>query len=233
MPKVYLSPALHAADNTCSYEKGCTENTHCAAYTDMLIPYLDACGIEWKRSDKMNTGAGYAKTIAESNAWKPDIHFVKHTNAVSGHRAVGSRIFVWPTGDGKKIGELMLKYRKVFYPNGGKVVENKELSEIRNTTAVCIYDEMVFHDNPADVKYLHENMQAFAKADAMALCEYFSLPFVDPYAVAEKPQTDSTEKKEILYAVQVGAYARKANAEKMRDELKSKGYNPFIVEKQK
>lgn len=221
MPKVYLSPALHAADNRCAYSADCSENTHCGAYMDMLIPYLDACGIEWKRSDKANTGAGYAKTIAESNAWKADVHFVKHTNAVAGHNARGSRIFVWPTGKGKSLAEKMLAERKAFYSAGGRVIENTELTEIRNTSAVCIYDEMVFHDNAEDAAFLHNNMRAFAMADAKALCAYFDIPFRDPYAT----DTDA------LYAVQVGAFKEKSNAERLATELKSKGYDTYVVQK--
>lgn len=222
MPKVYLSPALHAADNPCSYSVSCSENTHCGAYMDMLIPYLDACGIEWKRSDKANTGAGYTKTIAESNAWKADVHFVKHTNASAGHNARGSRIFVWPTGKGKALAQQMLALRNAFYAAGGRVIENTELTEIRNTTAVCIYDEMVFHDNPEDAAFLHNRMQAFAEADAKALCAYFNIPFKDPYAKTEETG---------LYAVQVGAFKDKKNAEKMAAELKSAGYATYIVQK--
>lgn len=221
MPKVYLSPALHAADNPCAYSAACSENTHCGAYMDMLIPYLDACGIEWKRSDKANTGAGYAKTIAESNAWKADVHFVKHTNAVAGHNARGSRIFVWPTGKGKALAETMLAQRKTFYPAGGRVIENTELTEIRSTSGVCIYDEMVFHDNAEDAAFLHNNMRRFAEADAKALCAYFGIPFKDPYAATE----------DRLYAVQVGAFKEKANADKLAAELRAKGYNTYIVQK--
>jgi len=222
MPKVYLSPALHAADNPCAYSTSCSENTHCGAYMDMLIPYLDACGIEWKRSDKANTGAGYTKTIAESNAWKADVHFVKHTNAVSGHNARGSRIFVWPTGKGRDLAELMLTYRGAFYPAGGRVINNTELTEIRSTSAVCIYDEMVFHDNAEDAAFLHSHMRQFAEADAKALCAYFDIPFKDPYAAKES---------DTLYAVQVGAFKVMENAEKLAAELKSKGYNTYIVQK--
>lgn len=195
MPKVYLSPALHQHDNPCSYDKKCGENIHCAAYMDEFIPYLDACGIEWKRSNPANKGAAYAKTIAESNAWGADVHWVKHTNAVASHTAKGSRIFVWPTGDGRKIAELMLEERKAFYPAGGRVIEKTDLTEIKNTAAVCVYDELVFHDNKEDAAFLHEHMREFAEADAKALCAYFEIPFVDPYAVkapvAEKAPTET------------------------------------------
>jgi N-acetylmuramoyl-L-alanine amidase len=194
MPKVYLSPALHAYDNPCSYDKKCGENIHCGKLMDQLIPYLDACGIEWKRSNPKNTGKGYAKTIAESNAFKPDVHFVMHTNACASHKAVGSRIYVHPESKAKELAVLILKHRKEFYPDGGKVVENTTLTEILNNIAPCVYDETVFHDNVDDATFLHENIKAFAEADAKALCEYFGIPFVDPYATTKKPEKAPVKK---------------------------------------
>lgn len=216
-PKVYLSPALHQHDNPCSYDKKCGENIHCAAYMDELIPYLDACGIEWKRSNPANKGEGYAKTIAESNAWKPDIHFVKHTNASAGHTARGSRIFVWPTGAGAKIAELLLKQRKTFYSAGGSVVKNTDLTEIKNTVSVCVYDEMVFHDNKEDAEFLHKNLRKFAEADAKALCEYFKIPFVNPYA-AGNSDTKVKELESKIKALQ----AEKDGLAKTVSELNAK-----------
>ena len=41
MAKIYLSPAAHAHDNPCSYDrKNCGENVHCNRYMDELEPYL-------------------------------------------------------------------------------------------------------------------------------------------------------------------------------------------------
>ena len=36
-------------------------------------------------------------------------------------------------------------------------------------------------------------------------------------------------KEEILYKVQLGAFKERKNAEKLRDELKKKGYDCFIA----
>ena len=44
MPKVYLSPAYHRANN-CSIA-GCYEATHNNAYLDVLEPFLISCGSE-------------------------------------------------------------------------------------------------------------------------------------------------------------------------------------------
>lgn len=125
----------------------------------------------------------------------------------------------------------MLKYRKTFYPNGGIIKDNTTLTEIRATSAVCVYDELVFHDNPEDVKWLHEHMQEFAANDAKALCEYFGIPFKDPYAAAQPPKEEKPTETKVLYAVQVGAYANRENAEKMAEKLKEKGFAAYITKK--
>ena len=67
MAKIYLSPAAHEHDRKCAYDDKCSENTHCNLYIDQMIPYLDAAGIEWKRSDKANTGDRYDITDQPGN----------------------------------------------------------------------------------------------------------------------------------------------------------------------
>jgi hypothetical protein len=53
-----------------------------------------------------------------------------------------------------------------------------------------------------------------------------------PYIAEEITKRLNTQKEvdDMLYKVQVGAFSVKANAEKLLAELKSKGYNGFIVE---
>ena len=85
--------------------------------------------------------------------------------------------------------------------------------------------------NPEDVKWLHEHMQEFAANDAKALCEYFGIPFKDPYAAAQPPKEEKPTETKVLYAVQVGAYANRENAEKMAEKLKEKGFAAYITKK--
>jgi len=51
--------------------------------------------------------------------------------------------------------------------------------------------------------------------------------------IQEIQNGSNNEKNNVLYAVQVGAFANKQNAEKLIERLKSYGYNGFIVEKKK
>lgn len=216
MAKIYLSPAAHGVDNPCSYDKKCGENKHCNAYLDELEPYLKACGIQYKRANKKNTGNNLSKTIAESNAYKPDIHYTCHTNAFNG-TVSGSRPHVWlKSGNGKKWAEIILKHRKKIYPYPCSVKDGSSFAEVKGTTAVAIYEELVFHDNKDDITWFHKNMRKMAEYTARAFCEIFGIKFVDPYYVLPKPAP-----KPKKYAVQIGAFDTLAQADDVAGLFKS------------
>ena len=224
MAKIYLSPAAHEHDRQCAYDAKCSENTHCNQYIDEMIPYLDACGIAWKRSDKANTGDRYDITIAESNAFAPDIHYVAHTNAFNG-TVKGSRLHVyWSDAKSREWGQKVLNWRKKIYPYAVSLKDGSGLGEVKKTKAVCLYEELVFHDNLDDAKWLHEHMREMAEYTVRAICDILGVEFVDPYAA--KPD----EPEETLYRPQVGAFKERANADRLAKELKAKGYSTYIVQ---
>jgi N-acetylmuramoyl-L-alanine amidase len=229
MPKIYLSPAYHKW-NPCAIS-GCDETTHNNQYLDELEVYLKACGIEYKRGtrrvpkSKENGTTLMNKAIKESNAWKPDIHYVSHTNASKNGTAKGYRPMIYPKNNdkGEKLAEILIKYRKEIYKEPINLKRTDEWAELRETVAVAYYEEHVFHDNKEDAKWFHDNMRLIAQQTCKGFCEYFGIKFVDPYAVKEEPKTDK------LYRVQVGAYKVKANAEKMQKKLKELGIDAIIV----
>lgn len=182
MPKIYLSPARHTPDNPCAYSKSCGENKHNDAYLDELEVYLAACGFEYRRNKPLELGGTMQTAVNESNSWGAHLHYISHTNASDG-TAKGSRPIVHPTGNGRKWAEIILKHRAKIYPYPMKINERTDLYELNATKAVAIYEEHVFHDNYEDAKWFHENMRVYAKHTCMALCEIFSMPFVDPYVI--------------------------------------------------
>lgn len=193
MPCVYLSPAVHKHPPTCSAVKGCNENIHCNAYLDALVPYLDACGIQWKRNGGDLTGsAGIKRAVKESNAFGADLHYVVHTNGANG-TAQGSRPMVWPTGRGREWTETILRWRQKIYPYPVQVKERQDLYEINQTKAVCIYEELVFHDNGEDARWLHNNLSLLAEYTARAFCEIFEIPFRAPGDVDGDGKVTSTD----------------------------------------
>ena len=231
MPKVYLSPAYHWFNN-CSIA-GCDETTHNNLYLDELEPFLTACDIDWKRgprrtpkSDEDGTEL-MKRAVAESNAWGADVHYVSHSNAsvddvedIGKGKAQGCRPIIYKgSARGEELAKYMVARREEVYP--GKVTLNRrtDLYELRVPKAVSFYEEHVFHDNMEDAEWFHDHMRDVARSAAQGLCDYFDIPFVDPYA-----------EKAMLYRVQVGAFGVKANADAYLEKVQAAGFpDAYIV----
>lgn len=202
MPKVYLSPAYHWC-NACAIS-GCDETTHNNLYLDELEVFLTACGIDWKRGPRRvpkSSESGDAlmmQAVAQSNAWGADVHYVSHTNAsgctVGGGTVRGYRpiIFTGSAG-GKKLAAYMIARRHQIYDQPIALKERADLYELRMPTAVSYYEEHVFHDNPADAAWFHAHLRDIARAAAKGLCDYFAIPFVEPYGAAGTGAEDNAQ----------------------------------------
>ena len=199
-PKVYLSPAMHRA-NPCVYPrpdgKQCYEALENNEYIDILEPILNRCGIETKRGYRrtpMNGDNGNAimkQNVRESDAWGADVHYVSHTNASSNGKAQGCHpMYYTYSKNGKKLGEIMVKYRKQIYPRTVKLVARSDLYELKKTNAVAFYEEHAFHDNMEDATWFHTHMEEIAESAAKGLCEYFGIPYVEPVPVPAPVEQD-------------------------------------------
>ena len=201
-PKVYLSPAMHMA-NPCVYPrpdgKQCYEALENNEYIDILEPILNRCGIETKRGYRrtpMNGDNGNAimkQNVRESDAWGADVHYVSHTNGSADGKG-NSRgcfpMYYTYSKNGKKLGEIMVKYRKQIYPRTVKLVARSDLYELKKTNAVAFYEEHAFHDNMEDATWFHTHMKEIAESAAKGLCEWFGIPYVEPVPVPAPVEQD-------------------------------------------
>ena len=201
MPKVYLSPAMHR-QNECCYPrpdgKQCYEALENNEYIDILEPVLNRCGIETKRGYRrtpMNNEDGdkiMKQNVAESNAWGADVHYISHTNGANGTVKGYRPIYFTGSAKGKKLAEIMVKYRKQIYPYSVVLNNRTDLYELKNTNAVAFYEEHVFHDNLEDATWFHTHMNEIAESAAKGLCEYFGIPYVAPAVAPSIPTVTST-----------------------------------------
>lgn len=201
MPKVYLSPAMHR-QNECCYPrpdgKQCYEALENNEYIDILEPVLNRCGIETKRGYRrtpMNNEDGdkiMRQNVAESNAWGADVHYISHTNGANGTVKGYRPIYFTGSAKGKKLAEIMVKYRKQIYPYSVVLNNRTDLYELKNTNAVAFYEEHVFHDNLEDATWFHTHMNEIAESAAKGLCEYFGIPYVAPAATHSTPTVTTT-----------------------------------------
>ena len=201
MPKVYLSPAMHR-QNECCYPrpdgKQCYESLENNEYIDILEPVLNRCGIETKRGYRrtpMNNDDGdkiMRQNVAESNAWGADVHYISHTNGANGTVKGYRPIYFTGSAKGKKLAEIMVKYRKQIYPYSVVLNNRTDLYELKNTNAVAFYEEHVFHDNLEDATWFHTHMNEIAESAAKGLCEYFGIPYVAPAVAPSIPTVTAT-----------------------------------------
>ena len=173
MPKVYLSPSTQRA-TPC--KQGDSEKNHCNLLVDALIPYLDACGILYRRAGADEV---LASRVKASNAWHADLHYCIHTNAGGGRRSV---LYGWDKTDADwlKLADAVKTHRAKIYPHEIRYAQKKTFYEIKQTAAKCMYDEVLFHDHAEDAAFLHQNLQPLARAIAQGLCDYFGIPFCEP-----------------------------------------------------
>ena len=130
-PKIYLSPAYHKA-NQCCYKRPdgwqCYETLEYNEFLDILQPMLERCGFDIMRGPRRTPmsdeyGPDYMyRAIKESNEWGAKVHYVSHingsTNGPTGHGTEKGFLFMYhpSSANGKKLAELMIKYRKAIYP---------------------------------------------------------------------------------------------------------------------
>lgn len=156
-----------------------------------------------------------SQEIAEANASGAAIAVSFHVNAGGGD---GFEAFYWTeNSNSKNLAKLGEKYVKALGQNSRGVKSGNHLAFIRKTKIPAVLFESFFIDNDKDnnIGDTAKEQKALGVAYAKAILEYFGIKYF--------------EERKRLHRVQVGAFTDEANAKRLRDELKSKGYDAVIV----
>lgn len=212
--KVFLS-AGHGGTDPGATANGLKEK-------DINLQTLLACKDELERhgvtvvcSRTKDENDPVSQEVKEANASGADIAVSFHANAGGGD---GFEAFYWSkSAEGKKLASLGEKYVKALGQNSRGIKSGNKLSFVKNTTMTAVLFESFFLDNAKDktIGDTTAEQKRFGVAYAKAILEYLGIEY--------------KEEVKTLYRVQVGAYSVKENAERMRDELKKKGYDAIIV----
>ena len=211
--KVYLSPSDQWS-NTVAGAKH-SEAFHCFKIADYARIYLELNGYEVKVGESVTENT-YKNRVIESNKWGSDLHIPIHTNAGGGE---GTLMLCYPTRTSNKyVNSIYTEVANLTPTEDRGIQASKNLYEITATKGLTAYLECEFHDNVVTENWIDNHVKELGMAIARGVCKADGKSFV------------SETKKETKYRVQVGAFENRANAEKMRTELKDKGYEAFIVE---
>ena len=167
--------------------------------------------------------------IKECNKFNPDLAIDIHNNAGGGDGV--EAFYHYKGGKSKTLADNVLCEIVNIGQNsrGAKIRKNAQGKDyygfIRQTVAPAVIIECAFVDNAKDMQIIDtlSERQAMGKAIAKGILKTLGINYI-----AEPVKNDADQKT--LYRVQVGAYSVKANAEKIKNELISKGYSAIIVE---
>ena len=211
MAKVFLSPS-NQYDNVYAYGNT-TEGVQCGKIADACKIALERSGVDvmLMHDESMQT------KCAESNTFDADLHVPIHTNAFNG-TVSGTRMFCFnDSGNGMRACKAIFNRLAPITPGTSENIRvDASLYEVRVPAAPTAYIEVDFHDVPEVAKWIIGNTELIGETIAHGICDYLGVAF--------------KEASKTIYRVQVGAYAVKANADKMLAKLKSDGYDGFIVE---
>lgn len=218
--KIYISPSdqnknIYATGNT-------NEAVQCQKIGKALASALIRCGFESKSNDTDEM----EERAAESNAWNSDLHVCIHTNAFNG-KVAGTRLFSYDTtGEGYKACQKVMETLAPITPgNSDNITAYPGLYEVRNADAPAVYIEIAFHDNTAEAAWIVAHTEDIAEAICKGLCNHYGVKYVESSQLASVPTFPDN-----LFRVQCGGFRNLQNAERLRDELRDKGYtDAFIV----
>ena len=185
---------------------------------------LEAAGVTVGISRTRDENDDINEEIREANAFGPDFAIDVHNNAGGGD---GFEVLVQTGTHAAKsaeAGKIIERYVKAVGQNSRGVKTRKNSSGadyfgfLRQVKAPAVIVEGFFVDNKKDAADFDTvaEQKKLAAAYAAAILEHLDV---------ETPKTEAGT----LYRVQVGAFSKRENAERMAAELQTKGYQTYII----
>ena len=224
--RVYISPSDQMSN---AYAWGNTnEHAQCQKIAEAEAAALRRSGVEVQVAA---LGSTMAQRCAQSNAFKADIHNCVHTNACN-RQVMGTRLFCYAIpGKGYDACKAVFNELAPLSPGTSENIQVNPIYEVRVPAAPSVYCECEFHDTAEGAKWIVEHTTEIGEAIAKGLCKYLGAAYVPARQEAPKPAEPAHG--DTLYRVQVGAFAVRANADRMLEKLKAAGFAGFVVKGKK
>lgn len=180
---------------------------------EKLVEHLLRCGV-----DVVYLPSGYlSDRVRKANMAHVDGYIALHSNAFDGS-VQGIRVHCYPSDKSRKFGKCIMAALATVYDGStkSKIVETDSLYELKYPFAPAILPEIGFHDNVDDAEWIVNHVEQIAEALAKGICEYFKISYV--------------LHETVMYRVQVGAFEKWENAEKMLATVKKDYPNAYITE---
>lgn len=228
--KVYID-AGHGGNDPGAVANGLVEKTI------NLIQAIECANVLKRHGVNVHTGTLSDKEISietmatQANNWNADLVISIHNNAGGGD---GFEVFYGYADTKSKQLAKNVETEVIKIGQNSRGLKTKRLDNgqdyfgmIRLTKAPAILCEGAFLDNKTDIKIIDtvEEQKKFGVAYAKGILKYFGIEYKEQTTTTQSSETTKTG----LFRVQVGAYAKRENAENKKKELKAKGIDSIIV----
>lgn len=221
MPKVFLDYG-HGGNDPGAICDGYLEKDFNLKIGKRIKYHLERHKFTVIESREGDTNPSLRERSNKANANKVDISVSIHVNAYTDSNAQGFETFYHlGSNRGKQLATCVQKSviaAKLYTKNRG--LKTNSLHMTREVIAPAILVEMGFITNKADRDIIINKSEEMAIAITKGILSYYETDYIK-----EKEQTTGDK----IYRVQVGAFRERTNAEKLANELKSKGYSTYIT----
>ena len=225
MPIIYLSPSTQ--ENNIYVTGTGSEEYWMNRLADAMIPYLNSCGIRYKRNTPDMTAGS---SIRQANQGWYDFYLALHSNAAAESNYGNVRgiiAFYYPTStQGQRAAQIFVNNLRGIYPLPDKVVTRSttSLGEVRDSKFPAVLLELGYHDNVDDATWIETHLPDIARNLVLSLTDFFDIPFIwptDPWEgtvsvsgtlnLRSRPSTQSAVIANIPNGASVQVYGRYEN----------------------
>ena len=187
MVKVFLSPSSQTWNLV---HGGGHEQQYARARCERAAEVLRAHGVTVKVSSIMNDSAGgYFRSVAEGNAWAPDLYVADHTNAtgLANSKARGVHNYCWlPDPASVNLGRAIGARMDRIIGGTHQIRDGSHLYEVNGPHATAVLLENGFHDNAQDAEIIRSKPREMGEAIAYGILDYLGIPIRQQSAPATR-----------------------------------------------
>lgn len=221
IPRIYVDPGHSIVDpGAVGYEVERDLNEKVSKYQAEHLRANYICEV---KVDPVENNSLQAVADA-ANAWNADLFTANHFNAGGGD---GYEALVH-NENRIPLGKVFEKHVLAAGQNSRGVKLRPDLAVLRLTNMPAVLNEGAFVDNWNDIKDWNEEheLKKLGVAYAEAAAEWLKL---EKREIKHEEPEDTIPDKEYIYRVQVGAYSKRENAERMLKQLREAGFGGIIV----
>lgn len=222
MPKVFLDYG-HGGNDPGAVAGNYKEKDIALAIGKRVKYHLERHNLKVVESREGDTNPSLTERSNKANANNVDVAVSLHGNSFTDSSAQGVEIYTYGQGNremglAKAILKQITNNKNLYTKNRG--VKQANFHMVREIKTASVLLEMAFITNSEDRNILLNKQEEMAIAITKGILSFYEMSYKTEKTAV---QTDK------LYRVQVGAFREKANAEKLANELKLKGYSTYIT----